>query len=138
MRDRGDSVAAVSDPAYEVIGRGYADIRQPHLRIVEQELLRASASPYLNDLYPGYRGYEHRSNGPARQRERLSTSVVLIFGLGPQLRLLDPNDPAHPHSRLGSFVAGLDDACAVIEHDGLMPGIQVDLTPLAAAATHSA
>jgi AraC-like DNA-binding protein len=34
--------------------------------------------------------------------------------------------------RLGSFVAGPDDACAVIEHDGEMRGVQVDLTPLAA------
>ncbi len=37
-----------------------------------------------------------------------------------------------PAMRLGSFAAGLDDTCAVIEHDGEMRGVQVDLTPLAA------
>ena len=37
-----------------------------------------------------------------------------------------------PAMRLGSFVASLDDTCAVIEHDGEMRGVQVDLTPLAA------
>lgn len=32
---------------------------------------------------------------------------------------------------LGSFVAGLDDACAVIEHKGEMRGVRVDLSLLA-------
>jgi AraC-like DNA-binding protein len=78
-----------------------------------------------------YCGYAERTAGPVRQREPLSTGVVLIFGLGPELRLVDAAEPARS-TRLGTFVAGLDDACAVIEHDGEMRGVQVDLTPLAA------
>jgi AraC-like DNA-binding protein len=56
----------------------------------------------------------------------------LIFGLGPELGLIDRGDPVRPPRWFGSFVAGLDDACAVIAHDGTMRGVQVDLTPLAA------
>lgn len=79
-----------------------------------------------------YVGYSERTAGPTRQIELPSTGVVLIFGLGPELRLLDPAHPTRPPVRLGSFVAGLDDGCALIEHDGEMRGVQVDLTPLAA------
>lgn len=79
-----------------------------------------------------YWGYAHHAPGPARQRESLSTGVVLIFGLGPRLGLVDRADPARPAVWHGSFAAGLDDACAVIEHTGEMRGVQVDLSPLAA------
>jgi AraC-like DNA-binding protein len=78
-----------------------------------------------------YWGYAEHTAGPTRQREPASTGVVLIFGLGPELRLVDPARSDAPAQRLGSFVAGPDDACAVIEHDGEMRGVQVDLTPLA-------
>jgi AraC-like DNA-binding protein len=70
--------------------------------------------------------------GPGIQREPLATSVVLIVGLGPKLDLLDKRDPRRPARSLGSFLAGLDDSCAIVAHDGTMRGIQVDLTPLAA------
>jgi AraC-like DNA-binding protein len=55
----------------------------------------------------------------------------MILGLGPRLGLADRADPARPAAWFGSFVAGMDDACAVIEHKGEMRGVQVDLTPLA-------
>src|SRR5579859_2084081 len=76
-----------------------------------------------------YCGYSVTRAEPAREREPLSTGVVVIFGLGPELRLVEPGGPP---TRLGSFVAGLGDRCAVIEHDGEMRGLQVDLSPLAA------
>lgn len=99
---------------------------------VENELVVRRADPRLTRHVGGYWGYAHRAPGPARQREPLSTGVVLIIGLGPQLGVVDPAHPARPAARFGSFVAGLDDACAVIEHDGEMRGVQVDLSPLAA------
>jgi len=55
----------------------------------------------------------------------------MILGLGPRLGLADRADPARPAAWFGSFVAGMDDGCAVIEHEGEMRGVQVDLTPLA-------
>jgi AraC-like DNA-binding protein len=61
---------------------------------------------------------------PTRQREPLSTNVVLIFGLGTQLGV--------DGERLSTLVGGLGDTCQVIEHDGFMRGVQVDVTPLAA------
>jgi len=61
---------------------------------------------------------------PTRQREPLGTQVVLIFGLGSEL--------AVDGERLGTFVGALGDTCPVIEHDGAMRGVQVDITPLAA------
>ena len=95
------------------------------------ELVVRHADPALRRHIRGYWGYALALPGPARQREPLSTGVVMILGLGPQLGLADPAVPAQPAAWFGSFVAGMDDACAVIEHKGEMRGVQVDLTPLA-------
>lgn len=69
-------------------------------------------------------GYEERTERLTRQREPISTSVVLIFGIGTKLGV--------DGARLGTFVGGLGDTCQWIEHDGAMRGVQVDLTPLGA------
>jgi AraC-like DNA-binding protein len=98
---------------------------------VTNELVIRRADPALRRHVRGYWGYAHELPGPARQREPLSTGVVMILGLGPQLGLADRADPAQPAAWFGSFVAGLDDACAVTEHKGEMRGVQVDLSPLA-------
>jgi AraC-like DNA-binding protein len=99
---------------------------------VDNELVEHAAAPGLQRHIQRYVGYAEQTAAPTRQREPPSTGVVLVFGLGPELRLVDPAQPARPPLRLGSFVAGPDDACAVIEHGGEMSGVQVDLTPLAA------
>jgi AraC-like DNA-binding protein len=99
---------------------------------MENELVERVAAPGLQRHIQRYVGYAERTAAPTRQREPPGTGVVLIFGLGPELRLVDPADPTRPPMRLGSFVGGPDDTCAVIEHDGEMRGVQVDLTPLAA------
>jgi AraC-like DNA-binding protein len=100
---------------------------------VDDELVIGRAHASLRDQIRGYWGYHHVSAGPGRQREPLSTGVVLIFGLGPELGIVDRRAPEHPAARFGSFVAGLDDGCTVIEHSGELRGVQVDLSPLAAA-----
>lgn len=71
-----------------------------------------------------YCGYEEVTGVPTRQREPLSTSVVLIFGLDTRLGV--------DGERLQTFVGGPADRCQWIEHDGSMAGIQVDVTPLGA------
>ncbi len=99
---------------------------------MESELVVRRAELRLRPHIHRYCAYDHRTAGPMSQREPLSTGVVLILGMGPELRLVDRADASRPPARLGSFVAGLDDACALIEHDGELRGVQVDLTPLAA------
>ena len=56
----------------------------------------------------------------------------MIIGLGVPLGIVEPTEPARPAEWFGSFVGGVDDRCAVIEHNGEMRGIRVDLSPLAA------
>jgi AraC-like DNA-binding protein len=99
---------------------------------MDNELVERAAAPGLRRHIQRYVGYVEQTAAPTRQREPPGTGVVLIFGLGPELRVLDPARPERPAARFGSFVGGPDDACAVIEHDGEMRGVQVDLTPLAA------
>jgi len=97
---------------------------------MDYELVVRAAHPGLRRHVERYWGYDQRTGRPVRQREPLTTGAILIFGLGTELRLVDRD--GGPPTRLSSFAAGLDDACAVIEHNGAMRGIQVDLTPLAA------
>ena len=99
---------------------------------MENELVIRLAAPGLRRHIRRYWGYAENTSGPTRQREPPGAGVVLIFGLGPELRVVDPARPAKPPAHFGSFVGGPDDRCAVVEHDGEMRGVQVDLTPLAA------
>jgi AraC-like DNA-binding protein len=99
---------------------------------VDEELVIQEAAPALRQHIARYWGYWERTGVPTRQREPAGTGVVLIFGLGPELGVVDPAAPTRPAQRFGSFIGGPDDSCAVIEHDGEMRGVQVDLTPLAA------
>ena len=96
---------------------------------MDDELAVRHPGPRLRRHADRYCGYSVTRAAPAREREPISTGVVLIFGLGPELRLVERTGPP---TRLGSFVAGLADRCAVVEHDGEMRGLQVDLSPLAA------
>jgi len=98
---------------------------------MDHELVVCRADSALRPFVRGYWGYHQRSAGPTRQREPLATGAVLIVGMGTQLGIVDPSAPSRPPARFGSLVAGLDDACTTIEHDGEMRGVQVDLTPLA-------
>jgi AraC-like DNA-binding protein len=99
---------------------------------VEQELVVRNASPGLRRYVTRCVGYAARTGIPMRQREPAAPGVVLIFGLGPELRVLDPLNPTRPAVQVGSFLAGPHDRCAVVEHAGEMRGIEVNLTPLAA------
>jgi AraC-like DNA-binding protein len=99
---------------------------------VEQELVVRDAAPGLRRYIKRYVGYAERTGAPTRQREPAGPGVALIFGLGPELRVLDPVASMRPPARLGSFFAGPGDSCAVVEHPGEMRGVQVELTPPAA------
>jgi len=83
-------------------------------------------APYVRELM----GYVERSPGLLRRREFPGPQIVVIFDLGPTLRLRDPAGRAMRFP--GGFVAGLDDGYTITEHDGFQTGIQLDLTPLGA------
>jgi AraC-like DNA-binding protein len=83
--------------------------------------------PYIRDFY----GYTERAEAVLRRREFPGPQVVVIFDLGPPIRILD--DLGRAASRFpGGFVAGLGDRFALSEHDGLQRGIQLNLTPVGA------
>ncbi len=98
---------------------------------VTDELVARSSNRRLQPYVDRYWGYAHRAGAAARQREPLSTGVVLIFGLGLPLGIVDPHRPDEQATWFRSFVGGLDDRCPVIEHHGEMRGVQVDLSPIA-------
>jgi AraC-like DNA-binding protein len=98
------------------------------------EFVRRNPHPGLDGLVRTYTGFRERTAGPLRRREMPSSEVVLILDLGPGWRLLDPDDPADPGERYGSFTAGLGDRPAVVEHGGEAHCVQVNLTPLGARA----
>jgi AraC-like DNA-binding protein len=91
------------------------------------EFVSGAPHPILRPHVRRYCGYRERTAHPIRRRELPSADVTLIFGLGPELRLLEPFPARHT-----SFVAGLDDRSAVMEHDGEAAGVEVNLTPLGA------
>ena len=87
-------------------------------------ILERRPGPAVGAHVVRYCAYEERTDTPVRQREPMSTGVVLIFGIDSKIGV--------DGERLGTFVGGLGDRCQWIEHDGAMAGIQVDLTPLGA------
>jgi hypothetical protein len=96
------------------------------------EVVTRPAAPSLRRFVGRYWGYRTLTDGPERRRESLSADAVLILCLDTDLGVVDRTRPEDRAPRYRSFVGGPDDACPVIEHDGEMAGVQVDLTPLAA------
>lgn len=85
--------------------------------------------PYIRG---GYTGYTERAEGVSLRREFPGPFVVVVFELGPPIRISEGGDPRRVSSHRGGFVAGLSDAFAVCEHDGFQQGIQVNLTAIGA------
>ena len=88
----------------------------------------ASIRPYVRE----YTGYVESSPGLVQRREFPAPAIVLIFDLGPLLRLIDPRDQTRFRCHGGGFVAGMDDTYTITEHDGISHGVQVNLTPISA------
>ncbi len=75
--------------------------------------------------------FEERSTGPVRTRELPTAEVVVIvdFGAGWGVEQAGAAPARH-----GSFLAGLDDGPATVEHDGFARCVQIDVTPRGARA----
>lgn len=94
--------------------------------------MRAPA-PRLRTLVLGdYVGYVESAPGPVHRREFGTPMSVLIFDLGPPLRLRDPDDERVVVRHAGGFVAGLSERATLTEHDGASRGVQVNLSPAGA------
>jgi AraC-like DNA-binding protein len=77
-------------------------------------------------------GYSEWTSGPIVRREYPSCSVVVVFELGPPIRVAERDDGRSMAPFPGGFVAGLDDAAGLTKHDGAHCGMRIDLTPLGA------
>jgi AraC-like DNA-binding protein len=74
--------------------------------------------------------YDHDFGEPRIERYPVSPVVAVIISVGRNWH----DDATGPQpTDLGAFAAGLSDRCAVVEHGGRLRGLQVDLTPVAAA-----
>jgi AraC-like DNA-binding protein len=88
------------------------------------EMAYAAPGPALRGVVHSYCGYLERTAQPLRRREAATGRVTVILSFGPRIRV-----GGEPH---GSFVAGLSDAPATTEHDGVQHGVELNLTPPAA------
>lgn len=93
-----------------------------------QPALPVSLMPYVRS----WMGYTERAPGPTRRRELPAPQYVVIFELGPSLRVSASGSEVCASTYRGGFVAGIDDSFSMTEHDGHHAGIQVNLTPLGA------
>jgi AraC-like DNA-binding protein len=94
---------------------------------------RAAPAP-LRGFVRNYTGYDEWTAAPLRRREVPSGDVTLILSPDTELTLPDPSAPDGPPLRRVSFLAGLHDAGALVDHPGRQHGIEVRLTPLGAHA----
>ena len=107
-------------------------VDRPRSELGAWEMIGCDPAPRLRAHVHGYTGYVENATRPLRRREMPSGGVVLIISFGPPIRILDTANPTAPGERSTSFVAGLDDAFTLTEHDGDQYGVQVDFTPLGA------
>jgi AraC-like DNA-binding protein len=92
----------------------------------EWEMVHGAPDRRFGGHITRYIGYHERTAAPVRRREVPSGDVTLIVSLGPSIRV---GSGATPVSSRTSFVAGLHEAYAVTEHDGVQDGIEINLTP---------
>lgn len=80
-----------------------------------------------------YVGWDEHTPGPLRRRQMPIGAIPAIISFGLPFDLLDPLDPEGGRRRRRlSFVAGLHDRLALVEHAGRSRGVEVYFTPLGA------
>jgi len=78
-----------------------------------------------------YCGYDERV-AAGRRMQVPHPDVVLVIGLGPRLRVVDPRRPADATIERLAFAAGVHDAYVFTESTVPTRGLQVNLTPIGA------
>jgi AraC-like DNA-binding protein len=74
-------------------------------------------------------GYTEWAAGPVVRRDYPSSKVVVVIEFGPPIGVAERDDGRRMARFPGGFVAGLDDAAGLTEHDGFQSGMRLDLTP---------
>ena len=87
--------------------------------------------PALRPYITLYCGYEERV-AAGRRMQIPHPDVVLVIGLGPTLRVVDPRRPGDGTIERVSFTAGVHDAYVFTESTQPTSGLQVNLTPIGA------
>ena len=96
------------------------------------EMVSAEAHPRLRAHVRRYIGYVESGRRPLCRREMPSADITVIISLGPSIDVLAGSKERAGFERHTSFVAGLTDAYAVTQHDGVQHGVEANLTPLGA------
>jgi AraC-like DNA-binding protein len=96
-------------------------------------LVERGPHPALRGLVRSYYGFAEETGGPVRRREGPGSSVVLLISFEHEWLMGQALAPERPFERFTSFVAGMHDAAVLTEHPGRSEGIQVNLSPPAAA-----
>jgi AraC-like DNA-binding protein len=89
--------------------------------------------PALQGDIDSYYGFTEKTAAPLRRREGPGSSVVVVISFEHEWRMGDALRPECPFGRFTSFVAGLHDAAVLSEHQGEAHGMQINLSPPAAA-----
>jgi len=87
--------------------------------------------PALQPYVTLYCGYDERV-AAGRRMQVPHPDVVLVIGLGPRLRVVDPRRPADATIERLAFAAGVHDAYVFTESTVPTRGLQVNLTPIGA------
>jgi AraC-like DNA-binding protein len=101
---------------------------------VRWEMATRAAHPRLSGYVREYTDYTESSAAPLCRQEVPSADVTLILSPSSELRLSDARGASRGAARHTSFVAGLHDRYALVEHGGFQEGVEVHLTPLGAHA----
>jgi len=96
-------------------------------------LVERGPHPALRGQVRSYYGFAEETVGPLRRREGPGSSVVIVISFEHEWRMGQALAPERPFERFTSFVAGMHDAALLTEHLGRSEGIQVNLSPPAAA-----
>jgi AraC-like DNA-binding protein len=89
--------------------------------------------PALQGDIDSYYGFTERTPRPLRRREGPGSSVVFVISFEHDWLMGDALRPERPFERFTSFVAGLHDAAVLSEHQGKADGMQINMSPPAAA-----
>jgi len=87
--------------------------------------------PALRPYITLYCGYDERV-AAGRRMQVPHPDVVLVIGLGPRLRVVDPRRPADATIERLAFAAGVHDAYVFTESTVPTRGLQANLTPIGA------
>ncbi len=95
------------------------------------EMALGAPAPELAGLVRGYCGWREQTSVPLVRIEPPTRDVPLIILFESPVLALDPEAPGRTEA-FGSFVAGLYDRYTLVGSQGLMAGVQVNLSPIGA------